>query len=300
MSRGSGQQGRRLRRDSRGDNSYQWGLQDQPPHQGLEFVSLICLSSLQNPARAAPRIHSKHAGQRVTVEDAGNEIQGCWQLTSLRWPSPGDAWAEESYLLLAPSHLPEGSCIQRLLLGLQRLNPAGLSLGHLQGATPASQLPEGLAETSVAAALQHNFSLCPFSFVFFCFVLFLFLLFRATPAAYGDSQARGQIGAVAAGLCHSHSIMPQPCNARSEPCLWPTPQFTATPDPLPTGQSGIEPASSWMLVRFINHWATMGTPHPGVDPRNTSQYTAFQQILVLESPSQKMNLPRLQSGSATY
>ena len=23
---------------------------------------------------------------------------------------------------------------------------------------------------------------------------------------------------------------------------------------------GIEPASSWMLVMFINHWATMGTP----------------------------------------
>ena len=26
----------------------------------------------------------------------------------------------------------------------------------------------------------------------------------ATPAAYGGSQARGQIGAVAASLCHSH------------------------------------------------------------------------------------------------
>ena len=23
---------------------------------------------------------------------------------------------------------------------------------------------------------------------------------------------------------------------------------------------GIEPAPSWMLVRFVNHWATMGTP----------------------------------------
>ena len=30
-------------------------------------------------------------------------------------------------------------------------------------------------------------------------------LFRAAPMAYGNSQARGQIGAVAAGLCHSHS-----------------------------------------------------------------------------------------------
>ena len=35
--------------------------------------------------------------------------------------------------------------------------------------------------------------------------LFLFLIFRATPAAYGNSQARGGMGAAAASLCHSHS-----------------------------------------------------------------------------------------------
>ena len=45
----------------------------------------------------------------------------------------------------------------------------------------------------------------------FCFVLFVFCLFRAAPVAYGDSQARGLIGATAAGLHHSHS------NAGSEP-----------------------------------------------------------------------------------
>ena len=36
-------------------------------------------------------------------------------------------------------------------------------------------------------------------------------LFRAAPVTYGSSQARGQIGAIAAGLHHSHS------NTRSEP-----------------------------------------------------------------------------------
>ena len=39
--------------------------------------------------------------------------------------------------------------------------------------------------------------------VFFLFV-FCFL-FRVTPVAYGSSQAGGQIGAMAAGLHHSHS-----------------------------------------------------------------------------------------------
>ena len=50
-------------------------------------------------------------------------------------------------------------------------------------------------------------------------------LFRAAPLAYGGSQARGRIGAAATSPHHSHS------HARSEPCLQPTPQLTATPDP---------------------------------------------------------------------
>ena len=48
------------------------------------------------------------------------------------------------------------------------------------------------------------------------------LFFRATSAAYGGSQARGPIGAVAAGLHYSYS------NVRSKPHLWPTPQLMAT------------------------------------------------------------------------
>ena len=60
----------------------------------------------------------------------------------------------------------------------------------------------------------------------FLFVFFLsFCLERAAPAAYGGSQARGLIGAVATGLRQSHS------NEGSEPRLQPTPQLTATPDP---------------------------------------------------------------------
>ena len=54
-------------------------------------------------------------------------------------------------------------------------------------------------------------------FSFFC-------LSRAALAAYGDSQARGLIGAVATGLRQSHN------SAGSEPHLQPTPQLTATLD----------------------------------------------------------------------
>ena len=54
-----------------------------------------------------------------------------------------------------------------------------------------------------------------YRFLFVC----LFCLFRAALAAYGSSQAGGQIGAIPASLHHSHS------NVRSEPHLWPTPQL---------------------------------------------------------------------------
>ena len=54
---------------------------------------------------------------------------------------------------------------------------------------------------------------------------FVFCPFRATPVAYGSSQARGPIRPVAAGLRQSHS------NARSKLRLRPTPQLTAAPDP---------------------------------------------------------------------
>ena len=48
--------------------------------------------------------------------------------------------------------------------------------------------------------------------------------------AYGGSQAKGQIGATAAGLHHS------PSNAISKLHLQPTPQPTEMLDPLPTEQ----------------------------------------------------------------
>ena len=68
----------------------------------------------------------------------------------------------------------------------------------------------------------NTFYLCALSFCLF----FSFLSFsRAAPTAYGGSQARNLIGATAAGLRQSHS------NTGSEPCLQPTSQLMAMPDP---------------------------------------------------------------------
>ena len=71
--------------------------------------------------------------------------------------------------------------------------------------------------------LQVSFLFFFFIFNFF-FVFFFFAISWAASAAYGGSQARGLIGAVAASLHQSHS------NAGSEPCLQSTPQLTAMPD----------------------------------------------------------------------
>ena len=64
-----------------------------------------------------------------------------------------------------------------------------------------------------------------FFFFFFFFFFLLFAISWATAVAYGGSQARGGIGAVAAGLCQKHS------HVGSEPGLRPTLQLMAMPDP---------------------------------------------------------------------
>ena len=81
-------------------------------------------------------------------------------------------------------------------------------------------------------------------FLFLLLCVYLFCFFRATPMAYGSSQARDQIRAVAASLHHSkHGIQAMTTtyttthgNARS---------LTHYVRP------GIKPTSSWILVRFI-------------------------------------------------
>ena len=75
----------------------------------------------------------------------------------------------------------------------------------------------------VFAFMDFLFLIFSFKFIFIKF--FLGGCFRAVLSAYGGSQARGLIGATAAGLHHSHG------NMESEPHLRPTPQLTATPDP---------------------------------------------------------------------
>ena len=92
--------------------------------------------------------------------------------------------------------------------------------------------------------------------------IFLFVcvcLFRAAPAAYGGSQARGWIRATAAGLHYSHNT------TRSELHLWPTPHLMATPDHLTQWvRPGIKPVSLWILVRFVftePRWKLQGIFH---------------------------------------
>ena len=64
-------------------------------------------------------------------------------------------------------------------------------------AEPSSQFSHGVDKS------KNKYSFLGFFHDFFFFCLSAFS--RATPAAYGGSQARGQIGAVVASLCQSHS-----------------------------------------------------------------------------------------------
>ena len=87
-----------------------------------------------------------------------------------------------------------------------------------------------------------------------CFYFCFCLLFRAIPTVYGGSQARGQIGAAAAVLCHSHSHS----HTGSELCLRPTPQLTAMPDPYPT-----EWSQDWTHTLIDTSWVRYPLSYSG-------------------------------------
>ena len=86
-------------------------------------------------------------------------------------------------------------------------------------------------------------------FFFFC----LFAISWATSTAYGGSQARGRIRAVASSLCHCLWPMPQPQQHQ----IWAT-SMTYTTAHSNAGsltlwmRPGIEPASSRRPVRFVS------------------------------------------------
>ena len=75
--------------------------------------------------------------------------------------------------------------------------------------------------------------------------IFFFLLFRATPTAYGGSQARGQIGAAAAGLPQPQQLRIQAVSVTYTTAHGNAGSLTHWARP------GIKPAPSWMLVGFI-------------------------------------------------
>ena len=97
----------------------------------------------------------------------------------------------------------------------------------------ALDLCRSVSEAAVEAKSHHFPSLCPvFIFIlFYLFTLFIYLcLFRATPIAYGNSQARGRTRAVAALTYATARATPDPSlrhrqilnplsHARNQTCL---------------------------------------------------------------------------------
>jgi len=83
----------------------------------------------------------------------------------------------------------------------------------------------GFPSHNTSASPQLNFYILLKNIIIIILLLCLFAFSGATPGAYGGSQARGLIRAVAASLHHSQS------NAGSEPHLRPIPQLMAMREP---------------------------------------------------------------------
>ena len=88
---------------------------------------------------------------------------------------------------------------------------------------------------------------------------FVFCLFRPAPVVYGGSQAKGLVGAVAAGLPHSHSNL----RIRVASSTYTTAHGN-TGSLTHRARPGIKPASSWMLVRFVSAEPRQELPFPQV------------------------------------
>ena len=103
----------------------------------------------------------------------------------------------------------------------------------------------GMKRDRKVGFLSKKYSISPLSSFFpqplSLFPPFLFLVFsRAAPTAFGGSQAMGLIRAVAAATYTTAHGNVGSLTHRARP--------------------GIEPATSWFLIRFVNYWATVGTP----------------------------------------
>ena len=110
-----------------------------------------------------------------------------------------------------------------------------------------------LAECTPTCGIQFLSSYREQRRAFSFFFLFFPAFFRAAPAAYGSSQARGHILELwVPGYATATAIpdLSHGLHCRS----WQCGSLTHWVRP------GIEPISSWILVRFLIGWATRGTP----------------------------------------
>ena len=138
---------------------------------------------------------------RSTNDRVGVGVTGRGSHPTMGLSAPGDPHPSSSHQRQTPEVRPQGFLCQ-LPIPLWPLLYSWCTRPLLTRSTYPQALPyQQCSRTS------WNFPNCPS-------VLFFFRsLFRAAPAARGGSQARGRIGAVAAGLRHSHS------NSGSEPHL---------------------------------------------------------------------------------
>ena len=129
--------------------------------------------------------------------------------------------------------------------------------------------------------VHENSCLYSWNFLF----IYLFNLFRAVPAAYGNSQARGQISC-------SCQPTPQPQQHHIEPHLQPTwkcrIRLMENAGSLIHGvRPGIEPMFSWILLRFVTtgpRWEFLGIfliPRLFFDPTLGWQTAAVFQLELL-------------------
>ena len=90
---------------------------------------------------------------------------------------------------------------------------------------------------------------------FIILLIYLFCLFRTAPMTYGGSQARGQIRAIAASLCHTHGNADLTCVCE----LYHSSQQGQIINPLMEARNWTHILMDSCWVHY--YWATVVTPN---------------------------------------
>ena len=142
-------------------------------------------------------------------------------------------------------------CLWHTPAAVASIRPPSLGTSICWGCSPEKQKNKTRENIWAIRELSHH-CYC----YYYCFLFFVFFYFLGLYLQHMEVRKLGS------NWSYSSGLMPQPQQLRiqAEPVTYTTAHGN-TRSLTHWARPGIEPATSWFLVRFVNHWTMMGTPY---------------------------------------